>query len=283
MTKIQWRKQKNIIAQILTGCTALIGVFWLVYILGDVFIQGFRSLNIELFLADPLPPGVQGGGLRNAFVGQVMITLTAGLCGVPIGILAGTFLAEYGRYSRISGFISALADILISVPSIVIGIFVYTILVKPVEHFSGWSGAVALAIIMIPVITRTTQEILMLVDNRLREAAFALGATQHTVILQVIYPAAASGIMTGILLGIARVGGETAPLLFTAFNNAFFSTDMSRPMATLTTSIYQYSTGPYAEWHSQAWAASLVICVFSLILNILGRYIIYTRYKKSGV
>jgi phosphate transport system permease protein len=212
-----------------------------------------------------------------------MITVAATFMGVPIGILAGTFLAEYARHTKLANLISALSDVLVSVPSIVIGIFVYTILVKPFGHFSGWSGAVALAIIMIPVVLRTTQEIIGLVDSRLREAAFALGSPYYKVILHVIYPAAASGILTGVLLSIARVGGETAPLLFTAFNSSFFSMDMSKPIATLNTTIYQYATGPYEEWHAQAWAASLVIVTVNLILSIGGRYIISTRYKRKRV
>lgn len=276
-TRVGWRKFKSAFAQVLTGFAAFIGIFWLVYILGEVFYEGASALNFDLLFNDPAPPGTLGGGLRNALVGQVLLTTAASIIGVPIGILAGTFLAEYARHTKFASLITMLSDILVSVPSIVVGIFVYTILVKPFGHFSGWAGAVALAIIMIPVIIRTTQEMLALVDWRMREAAFALGSPYYKIIFHVVYPAAASGILTGVLLSVARVGGETAPLLFTAFGNTFFNLDMSQPMATLNTTIYQYATGPYEEWHAQAWAASLIIAGVNLLLNIFGRYIIEAR------
>ncbi|HEC96862.1 MAG TPA: phosphate ABC transporter permease PstA, partial [Nitrospirae bacterium] len=226
------------------------------------------------------PPGMAGGGLRNAFVGQLMITFFATLIGVPIGVLGGTFLAEYARGRKVARLISVLSDIMVSVPSIVIGTFIYAILVKPVGHFNGWAGAVALAIIMIPVVLRTTEDMLSLVPWTLREAAFALGAPYYKVIIQVVYRGAAAGILTGILLSIARVAGETAPLLFTSFNNSYFSTNMNEPIASLTVSIFQYAMGPYDSWHAQAWAASLMITVFILMLTILGRVIIRWRYGK---
>ncbi len=223
-------------------------------------------------------PGVEGGGLRNAFTGQLIITLCATLIGVPVGVLGGTFLAEYARGRKIARIISILSDIMVSVPSIVIGTFIYAILVKPVGHFNGWAGAVALAIIMIPVVLRTTEDMLSLVPWTLREAAFALGAPYYKVIIQVVYRGAATGILTGILLSIARVAGETAPLLFTAFNNSFFTLDMNQPMSSLTVTIFQYAMGPYENWHAQAWAAAFVITIFILILTILGRLIIKWRY-----
>jgi phosphate transport system permease protein len=232
-----------------------------------------------LFVSDPTPIGVSGGGLRNAFVGQLMITLFATLIGVPVGVLGGTFLAEYARGTTIAKVISILSDIMVSVPSIVIGTFIYAIMVKPLGHFSGWAGAVALSIIMIPVVLRTTEGMLALVSWELREAAFALGAPYYKVIIQVVYRGAATGILTGILLSIARVAGETAPLLFTSFNNSFFSLDMNHSMSSLTATIFQYAMGPYTIWHTQAWAASLVITVFILFLTILGRIIIKWRYK----
>ena len=241
--------------------------------------HGMQALNLTLFINDPAPAGVEGGGLRNAFVGQLMITFCASLIGVPIGVLGGTFLAEYARGRKIARIISILSDIVVSVPSIVIGTFIYAILVKPVGHFNGWAGAVALAIIMIPVVLRTTEDMLSLVPWELREAAFALGAPYYKVIIQVVYRGAATGILTGILLSIARVAGETAPLLFTSFNNSFFSLDMNHPMSSLTATIFQYAMGPYKTWHAQAWAASFVITVFILILTILGRLIIRWRYR----
>jgi phosphate transport system permease protein len=279
MTREQMRKIEGGLALTLCTFSAFLGLFWLVFILGDVLVHGIRALNLTLFMNDPAPAGVAGGGLRNAFVGQLMITFCASLIGVPIGVLGGTFLAEYARGRKIAKAISILSDIVVSVPSIVIGTFIYAILVKPVGHFNGWAGAVALAIIMIPVVLRTTEDMLSLVPWELREAAFALGAPYYKVIIQVVYRGAATGILTGILLSIARVAGETAPLLFTSFNNSFFSLDMNHPIASLTATIFQYAMGPYETWHAQAWAASFIITVFILILTILGRLIIRWRYR----
>jgi phosphate transport system permease protein len=275
----QVRKIEGFIALSLSTISAFLGLFWLVFILGDVLVHGIAALNLSLFVSDPAPVGISGGGLRNAFVGQLMITLFATLIGVPVGVFGGTFLAEYARGTTIAKVISILSDIMVSVPSIVIGTFIYAIMVKPLGHFSGWAGAVALSIIMIPVVLRTTEGMLALVSWDLREAAFALGAPYYKVIIQVVYRGAATGILTGILLSIARVAGETAPLLFTSFNNSFFSLDMNHSMSSLTATIFQYAMGPYAIWHTQAWAASLVITVFILFLTILGRIIIKWRYK----
>ena len=209
-----------------------------------------------------------------------MITICATLIGVPVGILGGTFLAEYAKRTRFARVISVLADIIVSVPSIVVGTFIYALLVKPLGHFSGWAGAVALSVIMIPVVLRTTEDMLSMVPWTLREAAFALGAPYYKVIIQVVYRGAATGILTGVLLSIARVAGETAPLLFTSFNNNFFSWDMNRPIASLTVTIFQYAMGPYDDWHSQAWAAAFVITVFILMLTLLGRFFLKWRYKS---
>lgn len=273
------RKLESLIALSLSALAAAFGLFWLVFILGDVLIHGIGALNLGLFINDPTPPGVAGGGLRNAFTGQLVITFFATLIGVPVGILGGTFLAEYARGTKTAKIISVLSDIMVSVPSIVIGTFVYAILVKPVGHFNGWAGAVALAVIMIPVVLRTTENMLSLVSWTLREAAFALGSPYYKVIIQVVYRGAATGIFTGILLSIARVAGETAPLLFTSFNNAFYSLNMNGPVSSLTVTIFQYAMGPYEEWHTQAWAASLMITVFILLLTILGRLVIKWRYR----
>ncbi|MDA8077685.1 MAG: phosphate ABC transporter permease PstA [Nitrospiraceae bacterium] len=279
MTREKVRKIEGIIALSLSTLAALFGLFWLVFILGDVLLHGMKALSPSLFTSDPAPAGVEGGGLRNAFVGQLMITACATLIGVPVGVLGGTFLAEYARGRQIARIISVLADIMVSVPSIVIGTFIYAVLVKPFGHFNGWAGAVALAIIMIPVVLRTTENMLSLVPWTLREAAFALGAPYYKVIMQVVYRGAATGILTGILLSIARVAGETAPLLFTSFNNSFFSLNMKQPISSLTVTIFQYAMGPYDNWHAQAWAASFVITVFILALTIAGRLIIKWRYK----
>jgi len=274
------RKVEGFIALLFSTFAAFFGLFWLVFILGDVVVHGLGALKLGLFLSDPVPAGIEGGGLRNAFIGHLMITSCATLIGVPVGVLGGTFLAEYARGRRISRIISILADIMVSVPSIIIGTFIYAIMVRPVGHFSGWAGAVALAIIMIPVVLRTTEDMLSLVPWTLREAAFALGAPYYKVIVQVVYRGAATGIFTGILLSIARVAGETAPLLFTAFNNSFFSVNMNGPMPSLTVSVFQYAMGPYDDWHAQAWAASLVITVFILFLTIAGRLLLKWRYKQ---
>ncbi|HLB05246.1 MAG TPA: phosphate ABC transporter permease PstA [Thermodesulfobacteriota bacterium] len=280
MTRERVRKIQSLVALSMSTLAAVFGLFWLVFILGDVLAHGMKALNLTLFTMDPAPPGVDGGGLRNAFVGQMMITVFATILGVPIGVLGGTFLAEYGRGTRLAMMISILSDIMVSVPSIVVGIFVYAILVKPVGHFNGWAGAVALSIIMIPVVLRTTEDMLSLVPWTLREAAFALGAPYYKVIIQVVYRGAATGILTGILLSIARVSGETAPLLFTSFNNSFFSTNMNEPISSLTVTIFQYAMGPYDDWHAQAWAASFMMTVFILILTITGRAVLKWRYRR---
>jgi phosphate transport system permease protein len=280
MNREKKRKIEGIVALALSTLAAAVGMFWLVFILGDVLVHGIGALNPSLFLNDPVPAGIEGGGLRNAFVGQLLITACATLIGVPVGVLGGTFLAEYARRTRFARVISVLADIIVSVPSIVIGTFIYALMVRPIGHFSGWAGAIALSLIMIPVVLRTTEDMLSMVPWTLREAAFALGAPYYKVIIQVVYRGAATGILTGVLLSIARVAGETAPLLFTSFNNNFFSWDMNGPVASLTVTIFQYAMGPYESWHAQAWAASFVITLFILMLTILGRLILKWRFNR---
>ena len=279
MTELDKRKIKNTLALSLSCAAAALGLFWLVFILADVLRHGIAYITPGLFLNEAAPPGMEGGGLKHAFIGQLLITFFAVLIGIPVGILGGTYLAEYGRHRRIGRFVSTLSDIMISVPSIVIGTFVYAVFVKPLGHFSGFAGALALAIIMIPVVLRTTEEMISLVPWDIREAAFALGAPYYKVILQVVYRGAATGIFTGTLLAIARIAGETAPLLFTSFNNMFMTTNMNEPMPSLTVTIYQYAMGPYDDWHEMAWAASFVITMFILGLTILGRLIIRWKYK----
>lgn len=275
------RKRKIINKIALTICffTALWGLFWLFFIIFDVIQHGITALTPSLILNDPTPPDVPGGGLKHAIIGHLLITITATLIGVPIGVLGGTFLAEYGRNWRVSRIISFLADTMVSVPAIIVGAFVYAILVRPFGHFSGFAGAVALAIIMIPVIVRTTENMLSLIPWTLREAAFALGAPYYKVIFQIVYRGAGMGIFTGIILAIARVTGEAAPLLFTSFNNAFTSYDLREPLASLTVTIFQYAMGPYEEWHRQAWGASFLITLFILALTLLGRYLIKRRFR----
>lgn len=274
------RKVKSYIALALATFTAVIGLFWLVFILTSILIKGLSAINLSLFLNDPAPPGIPGGGLRCAFIGQLIITILACVVGVPIGVFGGTFIAEYGRHSKYSKLVSALADMMTSFPSIVVGVFVYTLVVRPMGHFSGYAGAIALAIIMIPIILRTTEETLKLIPWELREAAFALGAPYYLVIKDVVYRGAATGLFTGIMLSVARVAVETAPLLFTSFNNSFLTLNPNQPMPSLTVTIYQYAMGPYPDWHRLAWGASFVIIVFVLIFSLTGRFIIKKRLKK---
>jgi phosphate transport system permease protein len=276
--EIKKRKLISRLVLLVAFFCALWGLFWLFFIIFDVLRHGLSSINLSLFLEVPTPPGEPGGGLKHAFIGHLLITLVSVILGIPLGILGGTFLAEYGRNFRFSRFISFLADTMISVPAIIVGVFVYAIMVKPLGHFNGWSGGVALAIIMLPVIIRTTEEMLSLVPWTLREAAFALGAPYHKVIWQVVYPSVKTGLFTGCLLAIAREIGEAAPLLFTSFNNNFLSYDMSGPMATLTVTIFVYVMGPYDYWHAQAWGAAFVITLTILLINLTARLML----KKGG-
>lgn len=272
MRHLRARKIKNCIALGLASLCAALGIFLLLIILFDVLKNGLSSINWRLFIEDPAPPTLAGaGGLKSAFLGQGLLTLVAALIGVPLGILGGTFLAEYGRHKKISRAISIMSDIAVSIPSIVIGTFVYAIMVKPFGSYNGWAGSAALAIIILPIIVRTTEDMINLVPWNLREAAFALGAPYHHVIWSIVYRSASGGIFTGALLAIARIAGETAPLLFTSFNSSFFKLNMSEPVPSLTVSIYQYAASPYENWVSMAWAAALVVTAFVLILNIIGR------------
>ncbi len=278
------RKVINFVALSFSVVAAFVGVFWLVFILADVVINGVAYITPSLFLKDPVPPGMGlgMGGLRPAFVGQFIITSIAVVIGIPIGLLGGVFLAEYGRDSGFARFISALSDIMMSVPTIVVGTFIYAVMVIPMGHFNGLSGSVALAIIMIPIVLRTTEDMLRLVPWRLREAAFALGAPYYKVILQIVFRGAATGIFTGTILSIARIAGETAPLLFTSFSNQFLTVNpVKGPMASLTVTIFNYTMGPYKSWHHLAWAASLVMTAFILLLTIIGKVIVKWRYKHE--
>jgi len=274
------RKIRSYIALTLSTFAAFIGLFWLGFILFDVLRHGITSLNLDLFTKDPTPPGVEGGGLRHAFVGHLIITSMAAAIGIPVGILAGTFLAEYARGTKYAEIVSVLSDIMTSVPSIVVGTFMYAILVKPFGGFNAYAGAASLAFIMVPVVLRTTQDMLSLIPWTLREAAFALGASYFKVIKDIVYRAAATGILTGVILSISRVAGETAPLLFTSFNNQYFSLKLSEPMASLTVTIFQYAMGPYDDWHKKAWAAAFIITLVILLTTIISRAIIHWRFKN---
>ena len=257
-----------------------LGLMALAWILWTLFSKGFAALGLDMFLKDTPSPGSEGGGLRNAIVGSGMILLCTITVATPIGILAGIYLAEYGKVSRFAALTRFVTDIMLSAPSIVIGLFVYALFVATVGGFSGWSGSVALSLIAIPVIVRTTENMLNLVPISLREAAFALGAPRWKVSLSVSLRAVKSGVVTGILLAMARVTGETAPLLFTALNNQFFSTDMSRPMANLPVVIYQFGLSPYDNWVNLAWGGALLIALMVLGLNILARILFRQDTKR---
>ena len=275
------RKAVNVLMLSLSVLTALYGLLWLFWILADVVLNGLKYMSFDLFLEDPAPPGVEGGGLRHAFVGHLIITSLATLIGVPVGIGTGIFFAEYGRHSRFVGFLRSVTDVLVSFPSIIVGTFVYAVMVKPVGHFMGVSGSVALALLMIPVIAVTTDEILRLVPNSLREAGYALGAHRWQVIKDITLPAAKRGILTGVILGVARISGETAPLLFTSFNNNFFTVNPLEPMASLTVTIFQYAMGPYESWHGQAWASALVLTAGTLLFFILSKIMVH-GFRRWG-
>ncbi|QFR50171.1 phosphate ABC transporter permease PstA [Sulfurimonas lithotrophica] len=279
MTQTQKRILTNKIVMSLSTLSALIGMgflFWILYVL--VF-NGVDALSSTIFTSEGAPPGYEQSGLKHALIGQLYIVGYATIFGVPLGILAGTYLSEYGGRAKLAEIIRDISDIMMSAPSIVIGAFVYAIVVAPMGHFSGWAGSVALTIIMIPIILRTTDDMLQLVPSTLREAAFALGAPKYKVIIQVVYRGAKAGILTGILLGVARVAGETAPLLFTSFNDNFLNTDMMEPMASLTVTMYNYATSPYEDWQRLGWAAAFILSMFILGLNIIGR--LFIMKKKS--
>jgi phosphate transport system permease protein len=270
MTLYQRRKLINRLALIASSGAALFGLFWLVAILGTLVVNGVSSLNLALF-TEMMPPPGSSGGLLNAIYGSVVMSFFGIVFGTPIGILAGTYLAEYGKSNPLAAVVRFINDILLSAPSIIVGLFVYELMVVPMGHFSAWAGTVALSFIVIPVVLRTTEDMLNLVPNSLREAAAGLGAAKWRIVSQVVYRAARNGMVTGVLLSVARVSGETAPLLFTALNNQFFSSDMNAPMASMPVVIYLFALSPYADWQHLAWAGALVITVSILIINIAAR------------
>ena len=274
MTHTSKRIITNNIVMVLSTLSAIIGIGFLFWILGILIINGVDALSWVIFTEEGAPPGYEDSGLKHALIGQFMIVGVATVFGVPLGVLAGTYLSEYGQKSKLAETIRDISDIMMSAPSIVIGAFVYAVVVAPMGHFSGWAGSIALTIIMLPIILRTSDDMLQLVPSTLREAAFALGAPKYKVIIQVVYRGAKAGILTGILLGVARVAGETAPLLFTSFNDNFLNTDMMEPMASLTVTMYNYATSPYEDWQKLGWAAAFILSMFILTLNILGRVFI---------
>jgi phosphate transport system permease protein len=274
------RKLANVLSQAGSIAAAGIGLGALVLIMWTLLYNGIRSLDLALFTEMTPPPG-SAGGMLNAIVGSLILTLVAVAVATPIAILAGTYLAEYGRYGTLAKPTRFVTDILLSAPSIVIGLFVYEVMVVPMSHFSAWAGAMALAIIVVPVVVRTTENMLGLVPDSLREAATALGTPRWKVIQSVCYRAARQGILTGIMLAVARVSGETAPLLFTALNNQFWSTDLNAPMANMPVVIFQFAMSPYADWQKLAWGGALLITLSVLSLNVVARILVSTKSQRQ--
>jgi phosphate transport system permease protein len=280
MTATQKRIIINKIALAFSTLSAIIALGFLFWILSILVMKGLDALSWNIFIYEGAPPGYEDSGLKHALVGQLILVGLATVIGVPLGIMAGTYLSEYGKNSRLAHAIRDISDIMMSAPSIVIGAFVYAVVVMPMGHFSAWAGAIALAIMMIPIILRTTDDMLQLVPGTLREAAFALGAPKYKVILDVVYRGAKAGILTGVLLGIARVAGETAPLLFTSFNDNFFTTDLNAAMPSLTVTMFNYAISPYEDWQKLGWAAAFILSMFILGLNIVGRLILFAGKRK---
>jgi phosphate transport system permease protein len=272
MSLYAMRRCRNAMVAMLAILATALGVLWLGLILFTLLRHGIVALSPDLFTEMTPPPGSKGG-LLNAIFGSVVMTAMATAIGTPVGILAGTFLAEYGRSNRFAESVRFINDILLSAPSIIIGLFVYEVMVLRMGHFSAWAGTVALAIIVVPVVVRTTEDMLRLVPDSLREAAAALGAPRWKVIVMIAYRAAVQGMLTGIMLAVARIAGETAPLLFTALNNQFWTTNMNGPMANLPTVIFQFALSPYADWQSLAWGGALLITASILVLNIAARIV----------
>ena len=273
------RRRRNGIALFLALAATLFGVGWLVMILSTLLWEGFSGLSLRVF-AEMTPPPGSDGGLLNPIIGSLMMTALGIAFGTPIGMLAGTYMAEYGRYSHVTSLVRFINDILLSAPSIVVGLFTYEVMVARMGHFSGWAGAVALAVIVIPVVIRTTEDMLLLVPNPLREAAAALGMPRAYVIRHVAYRAARAGIVTGVLLAVARISGETAPLLFTALNNQFFSTNLNAPLASLPVVIFQFALSPYHDWQRLAWIGALIITLAVLALSISARALVATKRQS---
>jgi phosphate transport system permease protein len=270
------RRRRNVFATAASYIATGIGLAGLAMILGVLFWEGFSGLSLAVFTEMTPPPG-SAGGLLNAIVGSILMTVIAIVIGTPVGMLAGTYLAEYGRHDKVSSVVRFINDILLSAPSIVVGLFIYEVMVVPMGHFSGIAGAVALSVIVIPVVVRTTEDMLMLVPNTLREAAASIGLPRSLMIRHIAYRAARSGIITGILLAVARISGETAPLLFTALNNQFYSHNLNAPMSSLPVVIFQFALSPYEDWQKLAWTGALIITISVLALSIIARALTGTR------
>jgi phosphate transport system permease protein len=273
------RRRKNSITMVLSLASTALGLGWLVTILGALLYEGFSGLSPRVFTEMTPPPG-SSGGLLNAIAGSLLLTSLAVAIGTPIGILAGTYMAEYGRHHKLTSVVRFINDILLSAPSIVIGLFIYEVMVYPMGHFSGWAGAVALAVIVIPVVVRTTEDMLILVPDTLREAAASIGLPRSLMITRIAYRAAKAGMVTGVLLAVARISGETAPLLFTALNNQFWSSNLNAPVSSLPVVIYQFALSPYKDWQSLAWTGALIITFAVLALSITARVLVGSRRQS---
>ncbi len=270
------RRRRNALAAVASYAATAIGLAWLALILGVLFWEGFGGLSLRVFTEMTPPPGA-AGGLLNAIVGSLIMTGLALVIGAPIGVLAGTYMAEYGRHTRLTSLVRFINDILLSAPSIVVGLFIYELMVRPMGHFSGIAGAVVLGVLVIPVMVRTTEDMLTLVPDTLREAAASIGLPRSLMIRQIAYRAARAGIITGLLLAVARISGETAPLLFTALNNQFFTTDLNAPMPSLPAVIFQFALSPYKDWQDLAWTGALIITLAVLAMSITARALTGTR------
>jgi phosphate transport system permease protein len=270
------RRRRNSIAMgLAVGATAF-GLGWLVLILGALLWEGARGLTLQAFTEMTPPPG-GAGGLLNPIIGSLVLTGLGVLIGTPLGVLAGTYMAEYGRYDKLTTVVRFINDILLSAPSIVVGLFIYEVMVYPMGHFSAIAGAVALAVIVVPVVVRTTEDMLLLLPDQLREAATSIGMPRAVMITRIAYRAARAGMITGVLLAVARISGETAPLLFTALNNQFWSLDLNAPMASLPAVIFQFALSPYKEWQQLAWSGALIVTLAVLVLSIVARALASSR------
>jgi phosphate transport system permease protein len=272
-TRYSGRRRRNLIATGLAIAATMFGVGWLVLILGALLWHGFSGLSLRVFTEMTPPPG-SSGGLLNPIFGSLILTALAVVIGTPIGILAGTYMAEYGRHDKLSSVVRFINDILLSAPSIVVGLFIYQVMVAPMGHFSGYAGGVALAVLVIPVVVRTTEDMLTLVPNALREAATSIGLPRSLSITRICYRAARAGMVTGVLLAVARISGETAPLLFTSLNNQFWSNNLNGPISSLPVIIFQFALSPYKDWQSLAWTGALIITLTVLALSISARALV---------
>ncbi len=268
------RKFADILLKLVALFSSIVGIFFLGWILLVVIKQGAAAINWDFFTKLPAPPGGEGGGLGNAILGTIYMTLLAALVGVPLGILSGVYLSEYGRESRFGAIVRFTINVMMGIPSIIMGLFIYTILVVTMGHFSGYAGGLALALLILPIVARTTEDMLTLVPHSLRESALALGAPRWKVTLGIVFRAAKNGLITGVLLAVARVSGETAPLLFTSLNSPYWPDSMSQPVANLTVTIFNYAMSPYANWQQAAWGASLLIMIAVLSMTIFARFIL---------